>query len=96
MNMSKNIPVAFVIVAACLISTVYCCSLEYTCRQGNYLVANPDITIYDSVNANYGVVTCDAVMSEDRRLISIGSCGTVSNLTYQTKAKLTVSAVASL
>ena len=90
--MSKNIPVLFVTVAACFISTVYCCSLEYTCRQGNYLVANPDITIYDSVNANYGVVTCNAVMSEDRRLISIGSCGTVSKLTYQTKAKLTVSA----
>ena len=79
--MMKSAPVVFVTVAACLISTVFCCSLEYTCRQGNYIVANPDISIYDSVNANQGGVACSAVMSGDKHLISIGSCGSVSRLT---------------
>ena len=76
--MMKPAPVVFVTVVACLISTVFCCSLEYTCRQGNYIVDNPDISIYDSVNANQGGVACSAMMSGDKHLISIGSCGSVS------------------
>ena len=79
--MMKPGPVVFVTVASCLISTAFCCSLEYTCRQGNYIVDNPDISIYDSVNANQGGVACSAVMSVDKHLISIGSCGSVSRLT---------------
>ena len=79
--MMKPAPVVIVTVAACLISTAFCCSLEYTCRQGNYIVDNPDISIYDSVNANQGGVACSAVMSGDKHLISIGSCGSVSRLT---------------
>ena len=79
--MMKSAPVVFVTVVACLISTAFCCSLEYTCRQGNYIAANPDISIYDSVNANQGGVACSAVMSGDKHLISIGSCGSVSRLT---------------